>query len=101
MKIDSLQENGVCRLSFEGEMNIYRASEIKELISGYLGGECAIEADLSGVTEMDSSGLQLLLLMKNESRREGKGFAITAKSEPVSSVISLFRMDGYFSQTEA
>jgi len=48
-------------LHIEGEFTIFRAMELKPVI---LAAPPPLEIDLSGVTEMDTAGLQLLILAK-------------------------------------
>lgn len=60
-------------LALSGEMTIYRAAELRqELAAGVDAG--ARTFDLSGVTEIDSSGLQLLAAIRASVARAG-GFA--------------------------
>ena len=65
-------------LPIEGEMTIYRAAELKQTLLNALNGATSLEVDLHGVTEIDSAGIQLLMLAKatgqarSEERRVGK-----------------------------
>lgn len=54
-------------LNLEGELTIYTAAKQKEVLSGFLQNKGDLEINLSGVTELDSAGLQLLILAKRES----------------------------------
>jgi anti-sigma B factor antagonist len=54
--------SGACLAAIDGEMNIYAAAGLKEAI-GRLAADCKIlEIDLSGATEIDTAGLQLMLM---------------------------------------
>ncbi len=52
--------------TFEDELSIYTANELKEKIIEMLPSTQALNIDLSKVTEMDSAGLQLLFSLKEQ-----------------------------------
>ena len=53
-----------CCITIEGEMTIYTASDLKEKITAVLDDPRELEINLSGVSEIDSAGVQLLMLAK-------------------------------------
>ncbi|MNY78238.1 hypothetical protein D3C86_2184100 [compost metagenome] len=55
-----------------------------------------LELNLAQVAEMDTAGLQLLVLLKKESQRTGKRLRIVAHSQAVSSVIDFCNMAAEF-----
>ena len=59
-------------LRLEGEMTIYNALEIKLRLMEAVGRGANPEIDLSAITEVDTAGLQLLILAKDEAARQGK-----------------------------
>jgi anti-sigma B factor antagonist len=63
-------------LRIEGELTIFRAMELKPAL---LPVPPLTEIDLSGVTEIDTAGVQLLMLAKKD--RSGRG-ARTAPAGP-------------------
>ncbi|WKZ33814.1 MAG: STAS domain-containing protein [Thermodesulfobacteriota bacterium] len=83
-------------ISVEGEMNIYFANELKEGLMKAVEGKGSVSLDLSGVTEMDSSGLQVLLLAWREANRNGVPFRLTGASTPVDEVLRLFDLKKLF-----
>jgi len=91
-----VEENGsTLAVLIEGEMNIYSALELKEGLMRALGDAGSVEADLTGVTEFDSAGLQLLLLASREAAKNGARFSVRAASEPVGAVVELFCLNGF------
>jgi anti-anti-sigma factor len=76
----------------EGEMTIYRANDLKRDIVGCLERAADIELDLSGVTELDTAGVQLLLLARREADHRGGVARITALSPAVQEVFALCRL---------
>lgn len=57
------------RMVLKGELTIYTVAEVKAGIGDSLKDRDEIEIDLSGVTEIDTAGLQLMLIAK---RKPGK-----------------------------
>ncbi|MFY9178741.1 MAG: STAS domain-containing protein [Venatoribacter sp.] len=53
----------------EGEFTIYRAQELKEQLVQWIlaSPKSQLNLELNGITEVDTAGLQLLLLAKRES----------------------------------
>ena len=95
MPIRAETRNGVCHLAIEGEMTIYAADELKSELVPHLA-EPRIEIDLSGVSEMDSSGLQLLILAKREALQHGRILNLTGHSKAVLDVLDICNMAAYF-----
>lgn len=80
-------------LRLEGELTIFRAAELKpELLSEPL----AREIDLSGVTEIDSAGVQLLMLAKTAALAQQRDMALVRHSPAVLEVFELLNLAAYF-----
>ncbi|MFB0934437.1 MAG: STAS domain-containing protein [Propionivibrio sp.] len=69
------------------DMTIYNALDQKQELLDALSSSDDVELDLSQVGEIDTAGLQLLILMKKEAQRAGKRVVIVAHSQPVRSLI--------------
>lgn len=54
------------------------------------------DVDLSGVTEIDSAGLQLMLMAKREAAILGKEVRFVRHSDPVLELIDLCALAGQF-----
>jgi anti-sigma B factor antagonist len=52
------------RVKLAGELTIYTAAEIKAALAEVMVESGEIEIDLSGITEIDTAGLQLMLIAK-------------------------------------
>lgn len=83
-------------LAITKDLTIYHALEQKQLLLDALVGTSELELNLSHVGEMDTSGLQLLVLLKKEAQRAGKQVRIVAHSQAVSSVIDFCNMAAEF-----
>lgn len=80
----------------QGELGIYTAMEQKDVLLQVLQQAEAVELDLSRLTLLDSAGLQLLLLAKQEAARLGKAFSIVSQSPAVQEVLDLCNLTGHF-----
>ena len=75
------------RLSLIEDLTIYHALEQKTMLLDALASTTELELDLLEVGDIDTAGLQLLILLKKEAQRAGKRVAIVAHSQAVRSVI--------------
>jgi ABC-type transporter Mla MlaB component len=55
-------------LRIEGGMTIYQAADIKMLLLNNLSMVSTLKIDLSAVSEIDTTGLQLLLALRREKK---------------------------------
>jgi anti-sigma B factor antagonist len=82
-------------MKIEGELTIYRAAELREVLKGALSAapaRCEFEIDLSDVSEMDSAGVQLLLAARRTARATGRELRIVAPSRAVVEVLGILRL---------
>ncbi len=80
-------------LRLDGELTIYRAQELRQTLLDALAQPGDLQLDLSEVSELDSSAVQLLLATRLDALAAGKQFAIPAASEPVRQVLDLMGLD--------
>jgi len=83
-------------LRIEGELTIYRAVELKQVLLAAVAANEAVEVDLSQVSEFDSAGLQLLLLAKREAGATGRSLRLVDHSPAVVEVLELFDLAAHF-----
>ncbi len=81
----------------QGELTIYTAAQTKAGLFDALAGREAVELDLSQVSDMDSAGLQLLILARQEAHRRNVQLNMTGHSAAVLDVIELCNLSGLFS----
>ena len=74
-------------LSLTEDLTIYHALEQKSALLNALADTDDLELDLMHVGEIDTAGLQLLILLKKEAQRAGKTISIVAHSQSVRAVI--------------
>ena len=78
----------VAQLHLDGEMTIYRAAELRGLLLNALAGEGPLELDLADVTEMDTSGVQLLLAARKFAAAAGRDLTLAAISPEAADVLA-------------
>ena len=83
-------------LSITEDLTIYNALAQKQTLLDALATTSELELNLAQVGEMDTAGLQLLILLKKEAQRAGKSVRIVAHSQAVSSVIDFCNMAAEF-----
>lgn len=96
MEIRSERHEACLRLHPVGEMTIYSAAELKPALLQALGESEEIEIDLADISEIDTSGVQLLMLMKREAAAAGKVLKLAAHSPAVLEVFELLGLGNWF-----
>ena len=83
-------------LRIEGELSIYRADELKHaLIEPLQAGVCLV-VNLAAVSELDTCGLQLLMLAKRTAKAVGAQLQLVGHSPAVIEVFELLNMAAFF-----
>lgn len=88
------QSSNVFRV--EGEMTIYNAAALKQQLDSLLAESVQLEIDLSQVSEIDTAGLQLLILAKKECTERSGQLRLVGHSQPVLDVLDLCNMANFF-----
>jgi len=84
------------RLALCDDMTIYQAQAQKEQLLAALAATPHLELDLSAVGEMDTAGLQLLLLLKREGVQQRRQVTISGHSARVQEVLDFCNLVGVF-----
>ncbi|WP_369980474.1 STAS domain-containing protein [Xanthomonas bundabergensis] len=77
------------QLSVEGDMTIRRAGELKPLLLPALEHPGGLQLQLQAVTEIDATGIQLLLATQAALRALGRPFQLDGCSAPVNDALDL------------
>ena len=105
MKITKLKgsnrRTGCCRLGIAGDMTIYTAQELKDDLLAHGDEYQAFELDLTEVNEIDTAGVQVLLLAQRAAEQAGKTFAISECSETAREVLDLYRLQAVFAPADS
>lgn len=87
---------GSHRIAIADDMTIYNAVAQKQQLIDALVAHVELEIDLSAVAEVDTAGIQLLILLKREARRLDKRINIVAHSQAVREVVDFFNLAAEF-----
>ncbi len=96
MPTDPKNKKGVHSLKLQGEMTIYNATAMKTSILAALKKYKEVKIDLAKINEMDSAGLQLLLLAKREAAIQRKSLRLINHSDAALEIINLYQMAEHF-----
>lgn len=84
--------DGRGRISLMGEMTIYEADQLKTLLLEQLQRSPQLEIDLSGVTDIDCAGVQVMLLLRQEAQVAGKPLQWLGHSPVVAQVLGTLKL---------
>ena len=88
--------NNVSQLAPEGELTIFTAADLKAQLAAALEVSPELEINLSQISEMDSAGLQLLIVAKNECQARNGSLRLTGHSPAVMEVLDICNMAAFF-----
>jgi anti-anti-sigma factor len=87
-------------LRIRGEMTIYDATVIRDRLFAALDGEPTARIDLGGVSELDTTGIQILMMAARASARRGVPFSVANPSDVVIEALELLRLTAWFAAPE-
>ncbi|WP_428240287.1 STAS domain-containing protein [Gynuella sp.] len=90
-----------CQAAISGEMTIYTILELKEKIAAMLADAHNITLDLSAVNEIDSAGIQLLLVLHNNRLKHQYSLTLTHPHDCVTDAFATLGLQSYLSQSES
>ncbi|MGN6580272.1 MAG: chemotaxis protein CheW [Bordetella sp.] len=79
-----------------GDMTIRRAVELKATLCSALDQSAGLGLDLAGITDFDTAGLQILLLLNKQAKASGKTFRLGRLSAPVDDAFELLNLGQHF-----
>ena len=84
-------------LALEGELTIYRAAELKDTLLNALAADTGdLEINLAAVSELDSAGVQLLMLVKKAAQQQQRDVHLVAHSPAVVEVFEILNLGAHF-----
>ncbi|MYN20024.1 STAS domain-containing protein [Rugamonas sp. FT107W] len=86
----------VARVALDGEMTIYRAADLKATVLDALRKTRVLELDLSGVTELDTAGLQVLMLAKQTAHAGQRELRLVKHSPAVLEIFDMLDLGAFF-----
>lgn len=94
MDITTHSADGVMHLTLQGEFTIYDAGAKDELLALCAGPQ--VEIDLSRVNEIDSVGVQLLLLVLRQAQMQQRSLRLVALHPAVRTMLELYGLEQTF-----
>lgn len=91
-----MNESTNCQFSIEGELTIYTAADTKARLLPLLAQCSTLEIDLSQVSELDSAGVQLLLLAQRECEKRNGRLHLHGHSAAVSEALEMCNLTEIF-----
>lgn len=96
LRINVRQENDRLVLYLSGELDLASAPVLQqEIDSPVLASAAMVVLDLQQLEFVDSTGLRVLLLANERSRKRGQEFAMTPGSEQVQRLLSVTGVGGH------
>jgi anti-anti-sigma factor len=89
------------RIDTGARLTIYEAPAFLAELQRVLSQARLLVVDLAEVEELDTAGVQLLLLAQREAAREGKSLLLAAPSPACLEVLDLYRLGALFDIEEA
>jgi anti-anti-sigma factor len=86
-------KSAVTALCIEGELTIFRAAELKPVL---LDPSQSIEVDLSGVSDIDTAGLQLLMMAKKAAQAQDRCLRLVRHSPAVTELFERLNVTAWF-----
>jgi anti-anti-sigma factor len=96
MQVGIVRAGAAVHIKPEGEMTIYHAADLKAQMLPAIRSAAEVEIDLSGVSEMDTAGFQLLVMVKRELAERGQSLRLIGHSPATLEVLDWYQMAGYF-----
>lgn len=96
MAMENERKNATSVLRIDGEISIYRAAELKQALLASLDQTEELEVDLAAVTELDTAGVQILMLVKRQAQATQRKLHLVGHSPAVLEVFELLNLAAYF-----
>jgi len=96
MEIERTDDGDTTELKVVGELNIFGAAEAYGFLTRVLSEQRDLRVNLAQVSEVDSSGVQLLLAAKRAAEKHGHSFELVAHSEAMLEVMELLQLSHVF-----
>ena len=86
-------ETPLRRFAFDDELTIVTAAEHRERLLATLGDGNGVRMDLSGISDLDTAGLQVLIMARNEGARLALPVEFGEPGPAVAEVLALTRLE--------
>jgi len=91
------KEAGLCKIGITGDMTIYAAEELKTALDALDKNYKDFEFNLSEVEEIDTSGVQILMVFTNHIRAKENRCSIKHSNEEVRKILGKYHLEDQLS----
>jgi anti-anti-sigma regulatory factor len=88
--------NACTRVTLDGALTVYEAVDAKRELLHALAASAELEVDANGLDEIDTAGLQLLLLLRREALRAAKPVRLAGASQALAEVLDRYGLAAPF-----
>jgi ABC-type transporter Mla MlaB component len=88
------------RLAIDGPMTVYEAPAQRHALLAALAAGAGLEIDVCGLDEIDTAGVQLLVLVQREGRDTGKPVRLAGQSAALAEVLGRYGIAAQFERAE-
>jgi ABC-type transporter Mla MlaB component len=92
MSVHAIRAQQQTRLIFDGALTIYDTGQVRDALNDIIDSDDSVEVDLTGISEIDLSGVQLLLTLL----REPKLKFLAGASSAVAAALTLLDLEHLF-----
>lgn len=92
------KRNNSTEITISGELNIYSAMDVYQTHFNSITFKEQVIFKLSGITEIDTAGIQILLMLFNEVEKQGAQYMVQSTNDSISEYSNLFNIQHYFKQ---
>ncbi|MCO4798283.1 MAG: STAS domain-containing protein [Colwelliaceae bacterium] len=95
------KRNGSTEISIAGEFNIYSAMDIYQQHFKSISLKELVNFKLKGITEIDTAGMQMLILLFKEVEKNNAQYKIHSSNEVIDEYSKLFNIHHYFNNNDS
>ena len=92
MAIKARKQRGCCKIALDGELTIYQAGELHEVVNKQLASCNCLDINMRSVTEIDTAAIQVLLALKRAALAAGKTITLRMHSDCVIEAFELMNV---------
>lgn len=87
---------GHSRIRIAGPMTFYTAVHWRDTLRAAMGAPGNVELDLSGVSDIDAAGIQLLVSLRMEAQASERALHLVATSERIREALAFCHLTEFF-----
>ena len=96
MAIQVENKDGSCNVSLSDELTIYTCAEYRQTLLEQCDFSSPMNIDVSGISEVDSSGLQLLMALKNQQENLNVGLQFIGDNQHLADTLKHVQLEHLF-----